>query len=276
MLRSMTGIGIGRGRAGRCRADVTLSSVNHKGLDISVRLEGTADIALERSVSRFLSERIDRGRLRADIRLAHEEAAPALHVDRDRARAVWSGLNELAEALSLPERPTLQDVLRFSDVLTWRAPPVSSDETHEAVTVALSEAYAAFDHARQGEGGRTGEALRAHLVTARRLVVALEQSLPEALAIEAAKAAEASSVPPGGLRGDPREELDRIRMHLDALEQSAHRGGVVGERLGFLAQELQREANTLTSKCTAAADTHRAIDLKQEVVRIREHVRNLE
>ena len=292
MIKSMTGFGTADGTVGDLRVTVEIRSVNHRFFNPTLKLpsefarwEAEVRESLRRSVGRghvTLFARIDREQrvLGASI----DEARFAEYVEQVRALQVRHGLAETLEAST---------ILRLPEVITSRAEPDVSGSAPELLAI-VEQAARALDAMREGEGARLGDYLRerlalveqavsriaerapARLLEQRDRLKANVQELAAGVTIDAQRIAQEIAFLADKL--DVSEEVSRFHSHFiafrAALDGPASDG--VGKRLGFLLQELLREANTTGSKANDAAMLGDVIVIKEELERIREQVENLE
>lgn len=292
-IRSMTGFGQAEVGDGRWRVAVGVRSVNHRFLDVAVRLPDERR-SLEPGLRALVSEVTTRGRV--ELRLEIEslsEAAYQLEIDRDGLAAVARSTEELVRAGLVQGGLTAGDLLRAGELLRLRrAEPEWSDAEQALVDEAARAALAELVAGRAAEGERLEGSLAAQLtglevqverLTARReeardeLAAGLRRRLhellgdtqipEERLAFEAALLVE---------RSDVQEELDRLRAHLHHCRELLEAGAGVGRRLDFLAQEVQRELNTLGAKCRDLAMIEAVVEAKLLCERFREQVQNVE
>jgi uncharacterized protein (TIGR00255 family) len=294
-MRSMTGSGSGQASTARARVSVTASSVNHRFLDLQLRLpDGLSGV--EPALREALTRRLMRGRVEIQVRVEGTEngASASLAVDREGLRALRAQLSDLA-AEGLLDDSTLRagDLFRFPQLLRLAGDAQTFGESEvNAVGTAVEKAADELAAAREAEGRRIGEAIAERLETfhalvdrvssrrdelqaelvgnlQRRLATLLDgRAVPEdRLAVEVAILAD---------RADVAEELDRLGAHLEHFRELMSSDGPVGKRLDFLCQELLREVNTLGSKCRDAATTREVLEAKQLCEQIREQVQNVE
>ena len=282
---------------------ITLKSVNHRHLDLAVRLPGSLDDALEHALRQMLKAGIRRGHVELTLVLEKpagaapvlqlDEAALAAHIDAYRRAAALHGitaepdLNALLRAPGVMSaavaKPAAQaDPSVARDVLTaakWAVDLLNKSRALEGAALAaellsaMTRISTLAEEARQlREGVAAGHVARLR----QRLAELLDgqADLPEdRILAEAALLAE---------RSDVDEELVRLRTHIARFEELLAAGGELGRQLDFLLQELNREANTLLSKTGAAAGegglrlTEIGLALKLELERAREQVQNLE
>jgi len=292
MIRSMTGYAAAEApippHGARGTLALELRSVNARYLDIQFRIHDDLR-ALEPLLREMLAGRLARGKI--DCRLFLNESAGVQAPGRVNTEAV-ARLRELAAEISrtLPQAAPL----RVADVLRW--PGVLAEAPRdEAQTRALAaelgrKALAELIAAREREGSKLAAAIAERVAAMRKRIVELAPLLPQALAAYQARLAERLREAIGkdddervraelalfAARSDVDEELTRLRAHLAEVERSLAQGGAMGKRLDFLAQELNREANTLASKAASAEISDCALELKLLIEQMREQVQNIE
>ena len=290
MIKSMTGFGTAEGTVGRSRVTVEIRSVNHRFFNPTVKLpselgrwEGEVRDTMRRGISRghvTLMARIDRG------------DPEDLRIDEARFGAYVVQLRQLQERFGLGADVDVNAVLRLPDVV---ASPEHDDSGTAAELVAIVErAVAALDQMRSAEGERLGAYLEGRLsiieqavdrIAARAPTRLVEQrdrlraavrELAEGVTVDEQRLALEIAVLADRL--DVSEEISRFHSHFAAFRSTLAAGSAdgVGKRLGFLLQELLREANTTGSKASDAEILQDVIVIKEELERIREQVENLE
>lgn len=292
MIRSMTGYGAADGPAGTARAWVEIRSVNHRFFSPGIKLPA-ALARWEPEVREYLRGRFARGHLTLTVRLERPDQ-PGAVIDEVAFAAHAAALIGLQRRTGLGGVVDVAAVLRMPDVV--RAP--SGDEESEGgvdeLLAIVRRAADGLAAAREAEGARLADVIRARLevleATLRRIALRAPERVSshrdrlrenvrtlldgrapdeQRLAQEIALLAE---------RLDTGEEVDRFGMHLAAVRETlaaAPEGGV-GKRVGFLLQELLREANTIGSKANDAVTQADVVALKEELERIREQVENIE
>jgi len=293
-LHSMTGFARQDGSACGQRWTWELRSVNGKGLDVRLRLPPGLD-RLEIPAKTRIGERLARGNVQVALNLVREGGTTTLRVNEDVLAAVLAAMNRIADRIDATA-PTLDGILAIKGVL--ETAEVEDDEaTRAALDAALLDSLAiAVDGliaARAGEGAAVGRVLAAQVDEIERLTLAAEACparKPEAIRARLAEqvAALMDQVPaldPQRLhqeavliatRADIREELDRLTTHVAEARRLMTGGGAVGRRLDFLAQEFNREVNTLCSKANDRELTAIGLDLKAVVDQLREQIQNIE
>lgn len=292
MIRSMTGFGAATGEAGGARVTVELRSVNHRFFSPAIKLPPSL-ARFEGEVREVLRRGIARGHVTVTVRLDRAAAGGAEVVDEARFGAYARLLRGLRDRHGLGGEVDVATVLRLPDVLT---PGGEGDEdlSPGALTAVVDEALDRLCAMREAEGARLAELLRDRLRTVSEVVERLTKRAPVRLTEERDRLRRAARELADGLEvGDQRlaqeialladrldvaEELDRLRAHVGAFHSAlgAPAGEAVGKRLGFLLQEMLREANTTGSKARDAQMLHDVVALKEELERLGEQVENVE
>jgi len=293
-LASMTAFARSGGDADAWRFGWEIRSVNGKGFDLRLRLPPGFDM-LEADVRALTSQRLTRGSLSATLTATREGEAVTVTVNRPALEDLFRAVRESADTLGVPH-PALDGLLAVKGIVEV-SEVKESDEALNAVAATFlagfREALDAMCAMRMQEGEALRTVLNARLDAIAALIAAAE-TLPER-SIEAIKARLAEQVralceaaaplDPERLhheavmlatKADVREELDRLAAHLAQARELLAKGGPVGRRLDFLAQEFNREANTLCSKSNSVALTQIGLDLKLLVDQFREQIQNLE
>jgi len=293
-LSSMTGFARGHGVSGSYAWAWEIKSVNGKGLDVRLRLPSGWD-AIEAPVRARAAERLARGSIQAILTVERGGVTPVVRINAAVLDAILATLRQLAPRIDAAP-PSLDGLLSLKGVMEVADVEENEDERRGAEAAAIAgfaEAVAALSEMRQREGaaltrilksrleeiaalahraeeapGRRVEAIRARL--AEQVATLLAQSDrfdPDRLHQEAILLA---------TKADVREELDRLAAHVAQALQLIDGGGAVGRRLDFLAQELNREANTLCAKANDVELTNIGLELKAAVEQFREQVQNVE
>ena len=284
----MTGYAAASADSPRGRLTLELRSVNARFLDVQFRIAEELR-ALEPALRDQIGARVSRGKV--DCRFFLGETGISETPQRLNPQALQR-LNELGAQVrkAFPEAGQL----RVADILRW--PGVIAEEPADEETLrklsgelcakALEELVAA----RGREGAKLGETIRTRVAAMRARVDEIAPLVPQSIAAYQAKIAERLKEALGSAdddrvraelalfsaKADVHEELDRLRAHLGEVERSLRQGGPVGKRLDFLAQELNREANTLAAKSSSPQLSDGALELKLLVEQIREQVQNIE
>jgi uncharacterized protein (TIGR00255 family) len=293
-LSSMTGFARSHGASGPYTFEWELKSVNAKGFDLRVRLPAGWD-EIEASAKKRAGELLSRGTVYANLNIKRTVPAAAVRINEDVLAAVVRVAGELAGRIDAVA-PSIDGLLGIKGVIEVVEP--ESDEVEDAaakaaVGIAFEQALTDLVEMRRREGdalgkillqrmdqieglagkaeaapGRKPEAIRARL--AEQVAALLDSSDrfdADRLAQEALLIA---------TKADIREELDRIASHVAQARDMLGKGGPVGRRLDFLAQEFNREVNTCCSKSNDIELTNTGLEMKNVVEQFREQVQNLE
>ncbi len=296
----MTGYAQARGHANGWALRVSVKSVNHRFLDLRLRLPEGFDL-YESRIRQLMREHIVRGHVDVTVNFEAQDAA-AVQVNQQLVAAYLGAAEELRQKTKAATGMDVVGLLRLPGVIGGTGPTVPEGEEQQeelwrAIRESLQQALAKLDEMRRAEGTHLAETLRVRIATiagqaaqvetltvtlrpafARRLQARLQEVLggagidPARLAQEAALLAE---------RSDISEELERLRSHLRQFTSLLDGAGEVGKKLDFLLQEMQREANTMLSKTPgveseALAITGLALEIKSEIEKLREQVQNIE
>lgn len=296
MIRSMTGFGRSCFEVEHVAFSVEIRTVNHRHLDLSVRLPRFLSDR-ELAIKKRLQGRFGRGKVEVSVNLQSGSSIHTqLEVDLDLAEQYVGAAEALRRAEGVGGDLDVVALLALPGVSRLAEHEFRAEDLDTALLVAVEQAAAAADAMRGAEGEALERELRGRLDTAAALLEQLESR--SALVQEAARERlrrrteqlrqETGLLDEGRLyqevviaadRLDVTEELSRLRSHIEqfrAVLVASEAGSPVGRRLDFLLQEMGREANTLGSKASDAAISHRVIDLKTEFERIREQVQNIE
>ena len=293
MIQSMTGYGAADGPFGGGRVAVELRTVNHRFFNPSLKLPSRLQ-RWEPELREALRRRIARGHVTLVARVEAAAGAGAA-VDEARAAAYVAQLRGLHERLGLDGGVDLATILRLPEVLR----PAGDDEaavegSADELLVVVERALEELAAMRRAEGARLADELRervtvmetamariaerapGRLVEQRDRLRAAVRELTDGVAVDEQRIAQEIAILAD--RIDVQEEVARFASHVAAFRSTLETGAAdgVGKRLGFLVQELLREANTTGSKANDAAIVQNVLLLKEELERIREQVENLE
>jgi uncharacterized protein (TIGR00255 family) len=293
-LSSMTGFARSHGASGPYAFEWELKSVNAKGYDLRVRLPQGWD-ELEAHAKKRAGEMLARGTVYANLNIKRANAASSVRINEDVLSAIVKVAHELTGKIDAVA-PSIDGLLAIKGVIEVVEPDSNEDEDKAAKAAAAK----AFDQAlddlvamRRREGtslgqilaqrldeieglskkaetapGRKPEAVRARLAEqVAALLETTDRFDPDRLSQEALLIA---------AKADIREELDRIASHLSQARELIGKGGPIGRRLDFLAQEFHREVNTTCSKSNDLELTNTGLEMKSVVEQFREQVQNLE
>jgi uncharacterized protein (TIGR00255 family) len=291
MIRSMTGFGAAEGSVGAARVTVEVRSVNHRFFNPTIKLP-SAFARWEGEVREALRARVARGHVTLFAR-AERNATAGATIDEEKFAAYVAQLRLLQARHGLTGELDVGTVLRMPEVFA-AAEAVEETGTAAELVAIVEKAAEALGAMREEEGrrlaaflqdrigviegalGRIAERAPQRLVEQRDRLRAAVQELAEGVALDEQRLAQEVAMLADRL--DVSEELDRFESHVAAFRATL-RGGApdgVGKRLGFLLQEMLREANTTGSKASDAVMLQEVVLVKEELERIREQVENLE
>jgi uncharacterized protein (TIGR00255 family) len=293
MIHSMTGFGAAEGPVGGSRVSVELRSVNHRFFNPSIKLP-TALSRWEGEVREALRTRIARGHVSVSARVVRDDEGQS-GIDAERFAFFAAELRRLQLENGLGGTVDVGTVMRMPDVLRVVRDDEALEEGSAAELVAVVDAaIQAMQVMRQAEGARMATVISDRIALVEAAVARLAARAPDRLEAQRTRLRENVERLAGGVAVDPQrlaqeiailadrldvgEELDRFTSHIAAFRETlaANDAEPVGKRLGFLLQELLREANTTGSKANDAVMLQDVVAVKEELERIREQVENLE
>lgn len=288
---SMTGFGAGEGTVAGGRLRVEIRTVNHRFFNLALKLPSTL-ASLEPDLRDRLRRDFERGHVTVSMRWATPPAAgdAPLYLNVERAREVVAHLRELKTALGVSGEVDVGLVARQPEVLGSLGAEIAVawDEVEPVVLEAVAECQAM----RRREGEVLGAELRHRLDRLTEAAEAVGQRAPERLPkerdrlrgaveellngrqIDETRLAQELAILADKL--DVTEELVRLNAHLEACRETLEGNATVGKRLGFLAQELGREINTIGSKANDSEIAGRVIEMKGDLEKFREQLENLQ
>ena len=290
MIRSMTGFGAAEGTVGSARVTVELRSVNHRFFNATIKLPAELS-RWEGEVREALRKRLSRGHITLSARVDRGVAGPPL-IDEERFAAYVGLLRNLKDRFGLAGDVDVAAVLRMPDVMS--SIREGSEGEASAFLQLVDAAAVSLADSRQQEGERLGAYLIERLTIVEEALSRIGERAPQRLLEQRARARESIRQLANGVqvdeqrlameiaiqadRLDVQEELSRFSSHLTAFRRSVSDGAdePVGKRLGFLLQEMLREANTTGSKAYDSSILADVVTVKEELERIREQVENLE
>jgi len=286
---SMTGFGAAEGDVAGRRARVEIRTVNHRFFNLAARLPGELAGA-EAELREALRREFERGHINVQVRWVDDLPAMA-GIDTERAGAVVAALRGLQERFGLGGEVTVELVARQAEVFGLRR----GDEQAvpwSALAGVVSAAAAECRTARQREGDALADELVQRLQALEAASARIAGHAPQRLVRERERLAAnvrqlldgrncdesrlAAELAIAADRLDITEELVRFRAHLAAARQALESERPVGKQLGFLAQELGREVNTMGSKANDASIAQEVVAMKGELEKVREQLENLE
>jgi uncharacterized protein (TIGR00255 family) len=292
MIKSMTGYGRAQAQLHGRDITVELRSVNNRYLDCSVKLPRIYGFA-EDAVKAQVKKAVSRGKVDVFITVQATEAAQvAVSINRPVLEGYLTALHQIAADYGVTDDITVMSLSRLPDVLTVQKQEEDEDEVQADLMAVLDEALARYDAMRTVEGQALEDDLRSRAQTILDRVAVVEARSPETVAEYRARLTRKMEEVLSGTAVDESrilteaaiyadkvavdEETVRLRSHLAQLDDMLSGGGAIGRKLDFLLQEMNREANTIGSKCNDVELARTVVDIKAELEKIREQTQNIE
>lgn len=296
MIQSMTAFSSRTGAMNSASWAWEMRGVNARGLDLRLRIADGLD-GLEQAVRAALTARFSRGNISLTLRLQRDDSAGALILDADQLDRVLAALDQIQErafekGVTLAQA-TSADVLQQKGVVVQGRTDDDTEALVAALTADLGPLLDDFAAMRRNEGGALRSVLLEHLdqiaeltdaaavaaearldETRANMAAALRRVLDEAVEAEPARIAQELAII--AVKQDVTEEINRLKVHIGAAKALLDDPKPAGRKLDFLAQEFNREANTLCSKSQAAPLTAIGLDLKAVIDQMREQIQNVE
>lgn len=287
MTRSMTGFARSQTQGEWGELTWELRSVNHRYLDISLRLPEPLR-ALEPAIREAVGLAVSRGKVEVTARLNQASVVSDIEIDTDRLAGLEKALSSVRAAFIDCQAPDTLRLLSYPGVLREAEP--DTDALQAAAVDSLHTALSDLCETREAEGQRTADMLTSraraigeHAEAVRERLPAVRQAWQDKLAArlaemhhEADPARVEQEMVFAAQRMDVAEEIDRLHSHVTALNEALARPEPIGRRLDFLMQEFNREANTLGSKSQDPELTAHAVEMKVLIEQMREQVQNIE
>lgn len=292
MLKSMTGFGRAEVMDSDKKITVELKSVNHRYLDMNVKMPKKFSF-FEAAIRNVLKKYIQRGKV--DVFISYEdytENRVALRYNKELAGEYLRYLNAMAEEFQLKNDVSASVLSHYPEVLVMEEEPVDENEIWTALEQVLTEAAVQFVISRETEGQNLKADLFGKLEALDQKVDQIEARGPEILRayrerlmqrmrefLEDTQIEESRIAAEVVLFADKictDEETVRLHSHIKNMKEVLESGNGIGRKLDFIAQEMNREANTILSKANDLEVSNIAIDLKTEIEKIREQIQNIE
>lgn len=292
MVKSMTGFGRCEISEGNRKMTVEMKSVNHRYLDVNMKMPKKLNF-FDASIRNLLKTYIQRGKV--DLFITYEDTAESnfsLKYNQELAGEYLKYLEQMAEIFHLENDIRVSTLSRYPEVFTMEETQVDEDELWNLLEKALRGACQQFVETRIKEGENLKKDLLAKLDTMLENVEYISVRSPEIIGeyrkkledkvkelledthIEESRIAAEVTIFADKICVD--EEIVRLKSHIEHTKMTLEEGGSVGRKLDFIAQEMNREANTILSKANDLEVSNRAIDLKTEIEKVREQIQNIE
>ncbi len=292
MIKSMTGYGRGEAELNGRSIVIEVKSVNNRYLDCSVRLPRSCVFAEEGIKSRVKAS-ASRGKVDVFVTVdATQSDAVAVTLNRPLTESYLKAMAEMSVAFGIENDVTVSQLSRFPDVLTVEKLPQDQEALAADLYSVLDAALADFDQMRRAEGAKLEANLLSKLEHLERFVALVEERSPETvkeyrekLLSKLQEVLSNTQIDEGRILTEAAifadkvavdEETVRLRSHIAQFRSLLAEGGIVGRKIDFLIQEMNRETNTIGSKCSDLAISHIVVDMKSEIEKLREQVQNIE
>ncbi len=292
MIKSMTGFGRSEIVSGERKVVVEMKAVNHRFCDISIKMPKKISF-LETTIRTYLKKYIERGKV--DVFITYEdytENKVNVKYNRELAALYMKYFNEMAEEFGIENRVIPSVLGGFTDVFTLEEQSVDEEELWELIRTALDDAAQKFVNSRDIEGENLKNNIIEKLDNMLLAVDYIEKLSPTLVAEYRQKLTDKITELLGNTVIDENriatevviyadkicvdEETVRLKSHIDSTKKILDAGGSVGRKLDFIAQEMNREANTILSKANSLDVSNKAIELKTDIEKVREQIQNLE
>lgn len=292
MIKSMTGFG--RSEVGNEERKITveMKSVNHRYCDISIKLPKKLSF-FEAGIRNLLKQYIGRGKV--DVYITYEDYTEnnvCVKYNSDLAREYYVNLQKISEEFGVENDIRVSSLSRYPEVFTLEEQTIDEDSLWKFVEEAVNNAAKAFVETRIAEGENLKADINLKLKGMLELVDFIEERSPQILAEYRNKLLTKVAELLGDTKVDESilltevtvyadkicvdEETVRLRSHIDNMTNTLNDSDSIGRKLDFIAQEMNREANTILSKVSDIEISNKAIDLKTEIEKVREQIQNIE
>ena len=292
MIKSMTGFGRGEVSDEKRKITVEMKAVNHRYLDMNIKMPKKLGF-FEASMRTFLKDYIQRGKV--DIFITCEDYAEnsfALKYNKDIAAQYLDYLKEMSAEFGIENDVRVSVLSRYPEVFSLEEQEIDEEELWGDLSEALKQAAEQFVETRKAEGDNLKNDLINKLDVMLEYVGDIEKRAPEIIEEYKKRLTEKvkdmladSQIEEGRILSEVTiysdkicvdEEIVRLKSHIEQVKSSLEEGGSVGRKLDFIAQEMNREANTILSKANDLITADIAISLKTDIEKIREQIQNIE
>lgn len=292
MVKSMTGFGRFEVSEAERKMTVEIKSVNHRYLDLNVKMPKKLNF-FETAIRNLLKEYIERGKV--DVFITYEDYSEnnvCIKYNRDVAKEYLTYIRKMQKEFGLKEDFGAATLSKYPEVLVMEEQEVNEEELWKMLETALRKAAEQFTNSRIQEGEHLKKDLTAKLDNMLKNVSFIETRSPEILSEYRAKLTNKvkelltdTSIEESRILTEVTifadkicvdEETVRLRSHVDHMKKDLQAGGSLGRKLDFLAQEMNREANTILSKANDLTISEYGIELKTDIEKVREQIQNIE
>ncbi|MBQ6787163.1 MAG: YicC family protein [Lachnospiraceae bacterium] len=292
MIKSMTGFGRCEMEESNRKITVEMKSVNHRYLDVNIKMPKKLSF-FESSIRNELKNYVQRGKI--DIFITYEDFSEnnvCIKYNKDLAAEYLKYLRDMSEEFGLDDDIRVSTLSRYPEVFSMEEQMVDEEEIWKVLSKAIDGAAENFVETRIKEGKNLAEDLIAKLDNMLEHVAFIEERSPQLMDEYRKKLEDRVKELLGDANIDESrlltevtifadkvcvdEEIVRLKSHIETTKQTLIDGGSIGRKLDFIAQEMNREANTILSKANDLDISNRGIELKTEIEKVREQIQNIE
>lgn len=279
MISSMTGFGRVQESNKLCHISVEIKSVNHRYLDLNIKMPKRFN-AFEAQIRNEVRKYIQRGKV--DLFIAYEPYDMnelLLNYNKNMAAQYLEYARRIEEEFGVENDIKASILLNFPEVVSMREAEADLDRLKPLLFSVINRGCAEFAEARKIEGERLKEDMLVKLKNIKKNISIIQEKSPEEELINSKIYDESRILTETAIYADKvciDEEIVRLKSHVEAVSKELAFGGAVGRKLDFIAQEMNREANTILSKTPDVAISETAVELKTDIEKLREQIQNIE
>lgn len=292
MIKSMTGFGRCEVEESNRKVTVEMKSVNHRYLDVNIKMPKKLSF-FESSIRNELKNYVQRGKI--DIFISYEDFSEnnvCIKYNKELAAEYLKYLRDMSEEFGLDDDIRVSTLSRYPEVFSMEEQMVDEEEIWKVLSKAIDGAAENFVETRIKEGKNLADDLIAKLDNMLEHVAFIEERSPQLMDEYRRKLEDRVKELLGDANVDENrlltevtifadkvcvdEEIVRLKSHIETTKQTLIDGGSIGRKLDFIAQEMNREANTILSKANDLDISNRGIELKTEIEKVREQIQNIE
>lgn len=292
MIRSMTGFGRSENTVNGYDVTVEVKAVNHRYADYNIKLPRIYGF-LEEDIKNHFQQYIKRGKVDIFITIYKEiDDTKEIVLNEALAASYVRALKTIAEKFDVRDDISVSSIARYNDIFDIKHEPEDEELVRSAVIQVADEALKSFMAAREREGAKLANDMTERIGNIKKDVIEIEKIAPDTVIehknnieqrirelLGDAKVDENRLLTETAIYADKlsvNEEIVRLKCHLDEYDRIMQKGDAVGRRLDFLLQEMNRETNTIGSKCNNLEISNIVINIKSELEKVREQLQNLE
>ncbi|MBQ3164151.1 MAG: YicC family protein [Lachnospiraceae bacterium] len=292
MIKSMTGFGRCEVEEGNRKVTVEMKSVNHRYLDVNIKMPKKLSF-FESSIRNELKNYVQRGKI--DVFISYEDFSEnnvCIKYNKELATEYLKYLRDMSAEFGLDDDIRVSTLSRYPEVFSMEEQMVDEEEIWKVLSKAIDGAAENFVETRIKEGKNLADDLIAKLDNMLEHVAFIEERSPQLMDEYRRKLEDRVKELLGDANVDENrlltevtifadkvcvdEEIVRLKSHIETTKQTLVDGGSIGRKLDFIAQEMNREANTILSKANDLDISNRGIELKTEIEKVREQIQNIE